>query len=101
MGVFRVTVKGEGLRAIFDGAEIPCGFYKNEFVWAKDQEEAVLKARANVEAALRRKSTVNQADLAHLQLDIEEVEVGLGLPRLLQRQGFVFHRLHADKDGAT
>lgn len=92
MGVFRVTIHAEGLRVALEGAETRCGFYKNEYVWARNSEDAVDKARASVEASLRHQEAVNQADLASLRLDVDEVEV-LGLMGLLQRQGFVFYRL--------
>lgn len=92
MSAFRVTLRAEGLRVAFDGAETLCGFYKNEYVWARDSQDAIKKARAIVETALRRNSAVNQEDVGALQLDVDEVEV-LGLLGLLQRQGFVFYPL--------
>jgi hypothetical protein len=96
MAVYRVTLKAKGLRVTFDGVEVPCGFFKNEFVWARESAQAISKARANVEVALRRDATVNQEDLLALQLEVEEVEAGLGISSLLQRQGFVFHKLEAN-----
>ena len=92
MGAFRVTIRAEGLRVTFNGAETRCGFYKNEYVWAKDSEDAIDKARTNVEAGLRRHTAANQADIGCLRLDVDEVEA-LGLFGLLQRQGFVFYPL--------
>lgn len=80
----------------FDGVDVPCGFFKNEYVWAANPENAIGKARVNVEAALRREPAVNQEDLAALQLEVDRVEGGLGLSNLMRRQGFVFHRLDAD-----
>ena len=97
MSVFRVTIRAEGLRINFDGAEAPCGFYKNEYVCAKNSEGAIERARANVEAGLRRQSAVNQSDIAALQFCVDEVEA-LGLMGLLQRQGFVFYRLDERED---
>jgi DNA/RNA endonuclease G (NUC1) len=98
MSVYRVTLKAKGVRATFDGVEIPCGFFKNEFVWARDSEQAIAKARASVETALRRNTAVNQTDLMNLKLEVDEVEAGLSMTSLLQRQGFIFHRLD-DKEG--
>lgn len=93
MGVFRVMLKAEGLRATFDGKEVDCGFFKNEFVWAEDRDQAIHKARVKVESALRRKATVNQEDLVNLRIEIEEVEADVGITNLFQRQGFAFHKL--------
>lgn len=92
MSAFRVTIRAEDLRVAFNGVETRCGFYKNEYVWAKNSEDAVGKARTNVEAGLRRQSAVNQTDVDRLSLDVDEVEA-LGLLGLLQRQGFVFYPL--------
>lgn len=96
MATFRVTLRGRGIRATFDGAEIACGFFKNEFVWAKDRAAAIAKARARVAAALRDQAAVNQSSLEGAEIDLEEVEAGLALPNLLRRQGFVFHKLDSD-----
>lgn len=92
MSAFRVTIRAEGLRVAFNGAETRCGFYKNEYVWAKNSEDAIGKARANVEAGLRRHSAVHQADVDRLALGVHEVEA-LGLLGVLRRQGFVFYPL--------
>lgn len=92
MSAFRVTIRAEGLRVAFNGVETRCGFYKNEYVWAKNSGDAIGKARANVEAGLRRKNAVNQTDVDRLSFNVDEVEA-LGLLGLLQRQGFVFYPL--------
>lgn len=98
MAVYRVTIRGAGIRATFDGEEIPCGFFKNEFVWAGDRNAAVSSARQKVEAALRRNSTVSP-NLSGLKLSVEEVEADLSVLTLLRKQGFVFHRLdHESQD---
>ena len=99
MGHFVVTVKGEGLRATFDGTELFCGFFKNEFVRAKTAEEAEARARANVLSALRSKSTVNQDDLDSLILTIDSIKPIRWSARLFNRQGFVFHPLKEDDAG--
>ena len=91
-------MKGVGIRATLDGKEIPCRFFKNEFVWARDREAAVSDARQNVEAALRQSSTVSP-NLSGLKLDVEEVEAGLGVLALLRKQGFIFHRLDDENQG--
>jgi len=52
LGLFVVTIRGEGLRVTFDGAEILCGFFKNEFIRAKTVQEAEATARTNVVTAL-------------------------------------------------
>lgn len=96
MAVYRVTIRGTGIRATFDGEEIPCGFFKNEFVWAGDRNAAVSSARQKVEAALRRNSTVSP-NLSDLKLSVEEVEADLGVLTLLRKQGFVFHRLDHER----
>jgi hypothetical protein len=96
MSVFRVTIRAEGLRIALQGVEARCGFYKNEYVWARNSEDAIDKARANVQAGLRRNDAANQSDIDCLRLDVDEVEA-LGILGLLQRQGFVFYPL----DGST
>ena len=92
MPVFQVTLKGSGLRASFSDDEILCGFFKNEFVWAKNRQAAVGKARTNVLTALRRRRTVNQADIPRLEISVEEVQT-CGFLSLLRSPGFVFHPL--------
>jgi hypothetical protein len=91
MSLFVVTVRGEGLRATFDGTEILCGFFKNEFVRAATMQEAQAKARADVLAALRQKKTVNQDDLASLALSIDSIKPVRLAIGWFRRQGFVFH----------
>jgi len=85
MTVYRVTLRGEGIRVTFEGTETPCGFYKNEFVWAKNSEQAIDRARANAAAALRRNAAVNKADLPGLSLKVDGIQAGLRLQNLLQR----------------
>ena len=88
-------VKGEGLRATFDGEKTACGFFKTEYVWAGTPEQAAAKARENVTAALR-SMAADEADLKDLRLDIDEIEGNLGLSKMLRKEGFVFHRLDAE-----
>lgn len=95
MAVYRVTMRGTGIRATFNGEEIPCGFFKNEFVWARDREMAVSSARQKIETALRKNRTVSP-NLSGLELSVEEVEDGLSMLSLLGKQGFIFHRLDGD-----
>jgi hypothetical protein len=98
MAVYHVLLKGSGIRATFGGTEIPCGFFKNEIVWASDPEAAIEKARRSVKSALGLNSAVNK-DLSGLTLEVEEVTGGIGIRHLFQRQGFVFHRLDAEDAG--
>jgi len=98
MPVYHVLLRGSGIRATFEGVEIPCGFFKNEFVWAKDEESAFDKARRRVRAALHLNSAVNE-DLAGLSLEVEEIRARIGIRQLFRRQGFVFHRLDAEDRG--
>ena len=98
MATFRVTVKAEGLRVTFDGEQVDCGFFKNEFVWAANRDLAIRKALTNVESALRRKPTVKQDDLNGLRIDVDEVEADVGVAKLLQRHGFAFYKLGGDQD---
>lgn len=90
MGVYCVTIGGAELRAIFDGEEIPCGFFKNEFVWAKDPDQAIAKARQRVVAEVARKSAITSS-LSELSLSVEEVRSGLSVFNLLRKQGFIFY----------
>jgi hypothetical protein len=96
VGVYRITFRGTGLRVAFEGVEMPCGFFKNEFVWAGNSAGAITKARAKVVEALRNKSAVNQRSIDNIQLEPEEVEEGLAIHNLLRRQGFVFHKLDSE-----
>jgi hypothetical protein len=91
MGLFVVTVRGEGLRVTFDGAEILCGFFKNEFIRAKTAKEAEAKARTYVVTALQMKKTINQDDLGNLALSIESIKPVRLAVSWFRRQGFVFH----------
>jgi hypothetical protein len=93
--VYRVMLKAEGLRITLDGRETPCGFYKAEFVWARDPARAVERARAKVAAALRRNPAIDQGDLGGLALEVDEIEHGRSLVDLLRRQGFAFYPLDA------
>jgi hypothetical protein len=98
MSLFVVTVRGENVRATFDGAETLCGFFKNEFVRASTPQEADAKARANVLAALRLKKTVNQQDLSSLSLSIDSIRPSRWGIGMLRPQGFVFHRMEKAAD---
>lgn len=98
MAVYRVTMRGTGIRATFSGEEIPCGFFKNEFVWARDREMAISSARQKIETALRKNSTVSP-NLSGLELNVEEVEGGLSVLSLFGKQGFIFHRLDDESQG--
>ena len=96
MSSFVVTVRGEGVRVTFNGAQILCGFFKNELIRAKTKQEAEGKARTTVLAALRMKSKVNQDDLGNLSMSIESIRrVRWGLS-WFRRQGFVFHPMERD-----
>lgn len=92
MAVYRVTMKGAGIRATFSGVEIPCGFFRNEFVWARDSETAIAKARSRVMTALHSNRAVNR-DLSSLTLEVDGLEEGIGVVHLFRKQGFVFHKL--------
>jgi hypothetical protein len=91
--VYQVMVRAQGLRGTFDGKEISCGFFKNEFVWARDRSQAIVKAKARVASSLLRQSMIKQDGLAALSLEIEDVADNLPLYSLLRKQGFVFHPL--------
>ena len=93
MPVYQVMVHGLRLRGTFDGKEIVCGFFKNEFVWARDRNQAIAKAKANVASSLLRQATIRQDGLTALTLEIEEVGENLPLYSLLRKQGFVFDPL--------
>jgi hypothetical protein len=96
--VYRVLLKAKPVRVVFDDKELECGFFKTEFVWASDREQAISKARRNALARLIRDQTVNQEDVSRLYIEPEEVEAGAGLMRLLSKHGFVFHRLDENLD---
>ena len=92
MTMYKVTMKGTGIHATFDGIETPCGFFKNEFVWARDAKTAIAKARSSVITALGGHRAVKQ-DLSCLTLDVDSIEADVGIAYLFRKQGFVFHKL--------
>jgi hypothetical protein len=98
MSLFVVTVRGENVRATFSGAEVLCGFFKNEFVRARTPEEAGVKAQVNVLAALRVKETINQQDVLNLSLTIDSIKPTRWGVGFLRQQGFVFHRMEEAAD---
>ncbi len=99
MALFVVTVRGENVRATFNGVETRCGFFKNEFVRASTMREAEAVARANVLAALRLKRTVNQEDLESLTMSIDSIKPTRWSISMLRPQGFVFHKMEKTADG--
>jgi hypothetical protein len=98
MPIYRVRLNGEGIRVRFEGGDIPFGFYKNEIVWAKNSEQAIDRARAAVVTALHRDPAVNKTDLAVLSLQVDEIQSGMALKSLLERHGFAFYKLGAEKE---
>ena len=97
MPVFRITVRGEGLRIRVDGADAVCGFYKNEFLRANNADQATGRAYEAVLENLRQRNNVNQADVAQLRLSVDEVQE-IGMLGLLKSQGFVFYKLDPDEN---
>ena len=97
MPVFRITLRGEGLRIRLDDAEALCGFYKTEFLRARDADQAIERACAAILESLRQRDAVNQADVAQLRLSVDEVQA-IGMLGLLQRQGFVFYKLNSSEE---
>lgn len=98
MAVFLIVVRGHDLRATFDGEEIACGFFKNEYVWAGSPEQASAKALASVETALPRQTVVNMDGLTNFRLTVERIEGNRGLSDLLNSEGFIFHRLDGEDE---
>jgi hypothetical protein len=109
MTVYRIMIAGEGLRLKLDGEDADCGFYKNEYLWAKDESTAIAKARARVSNGLKNNAGVvndldtnatlfndrENIDLSDLAMKVEEIETGLGILELRKRQGFVFYKVDA------
>ena len=91
MSVFRVRVNGENLVGVFDGKDIPCGFIKNEYVWARDEPEAREKALALVHQKIDRHPSLRRRVDIEMKIEIEEVESGFTPLRLLKEEGFVFY----------
>ncbi len=93
MNLYRVMLVGNNLVTTIDGAEVPMGFVKNEYVLAGSEADAIHNARQRVQRKLARNRTMRLRGDEAPSITFEEVEVGVPLWKLLTRENFVFYRL--------
>ena len=96
MPTFRVMVRGEAVGVTFDEGPIPCGFFKNVYIWASDAEKARARAFAAVLADVRTNPAINREDVSSLRLEVDELERA-GVTSLLRRQGLVFYPIDTEE----
>jgi hypothetical protein len=87
--VFRVFVKGSGFNLAIDGEDRRCGFYKNEYVRARDANSAADLARDRIIARVAKHPSIKRTRDGAIALAIEEIETA-PLWSLFRREGFIF-----------
>jgi hypothetical protein len=93
MPVYHVMLVATDLRIVFDGESVEGGFFKNEYVWARDADTAVAKARARVgERVAELQSTGAILNMGPVVLGIDEVNGPVAPWNVLRREGFIFFR---------
>lgn len=93
MTAFRITFAGAKVVMRVDGEDTPCGLIKNEYVWAKTESEAIEKAKEHLLSRLVNNPAIHQLGDSPISLNVEEVETGIPLWKLLSNEGFVFYKL--------
>jgi hypothetical protein len=96
MPVFRVMISGKKVVLDTEQGGMPCGFVKNEYVWAASAETAALKAKERVQEKIDAKPGVRQLNDSPLQLVVDEIERGAPIWKLTSNESFVFFDLEAD-----
>lgn len=74
----------------------PCGFVKNEYVWAGTKEEAVSKAKEKIQERLGQDPGILLPADSPLELTVDEVESGLPVWKLASNESFIFFDLQPD-----
>ncbi len=91
--VFCVLLAGEPIRLGEDAQEF--GFYRNEYVVALSEAQAIAVAKARAIKRLARKAA-KFIDGRPLELRVEKVKTGMSPWRLLRSEGFIYFPLEAD-----
>ena len=91
MKIFQITVRGEGIIIPIDGKETECGFYKNEYLWARNSEAAVAEATRRSASAISSKASKNSYDIRDLKMTVEDVHKISNPLKLIRSEGFVFY----------
>ncbi len=89
MAVYRVCIRCDGIGVTAEGRAGTWGFFKNEYIWARSREDAVLIASNRVRRALTIAAGADKEAARTVPLSVEEVEAGKGILWLLRKEGFV------------
>ena len=101
MTLYWVKVNAEPLHVNFDGVEELCGFYKNEFVFAKTTEAAKLHAIRKVEDDLRTRKEVRVADLPSLRVNAESANPTWRVWRAFWPGGYIFYPMDENASASS
>ena len=91
VSIYKVCLRGDGLRVLEEGGEVTWGFFKNEYIRAPDIRSATAIAKARVKRALSVNSAVQKDSIEDILFTIEGVDSGVSVWRLLNNEGFVFY----------
>jgi len=91
MNVFLVQVSGKPIEFRIDEKPQKGGFFKNEYVLARNADEAVRLAKEKVWEALHVRGNVDFRSMAKEDLHIEKVVRAVAFWRLFFGQGFIFY----------
>ena len=79
-----------------ENENVPCGFVKNEYIWAASEAEAIGKAKQRVLSRLSENPSIHTLNDVPISIDSEEVESGIPLWKLLSNEGFIFYKLETE-----
>lgn len=89
--IYKITISFDDLTLVIDGKPTPCGFIKNEYIWAKNENIAVEKAKGRIKKKLLSNQAVKNFD-PNCDFYIDEIERTLSFWILLKNEGFIFYR---------
>mgnify|MGYP006952624008 CR=1 FL=1 len=96
MTVFRVMLNGARCVMQSGDEDVPCGFVKNEYVWAASESEAIEKAKQSVLSKLGKNSAIHTLSDLPILLEAEEVESRVAIWKLLSNEGFIFYKVEPE-----
>lgn len=97
MSVFRVRINGENLINVINDKRIRCGFFKNEYIWAKNSNEAKIKAAEKILNKITAHPSLSIQNSKELKISIESVDTCINPFSLIKNEGFVFYEVEDDE----
>jgi len=95
MMAFKISVCGQNVLMMTDNDEVCCGFVKNEYVWARTEQEAITRAKNKVLAKLVKNPAIH-LNAAAFNLEVDEIEAGVAWWKPMTNESFIFYRREQD-----